>query len=93
MRETFCLLPQQLASTAESLQARFTGRYGVVKAKLKDNVFVEKLCSTCGVGMGGERLFSCRGCGRAYYCGKQCQRMHWQEHKEGCGRVAVLDSA
>ncbi|VDC03325.1 unnamed protein product [Peniophora sp. CBMAI 1063] len=30
-------------------------------------------------------LLSCKGCGEARYCGKECQRGDWKVHKKTCG--------
>lgn len=77
-------LPALLASTSLSLQARFAGNYGVIKAKFKENTFVEKLCASCGKGMHGEKLFACKKCALVYYCDKECQKAHWPAHKPVC---------
>ena len=41
--ESFAGLPALLANMSLSMQTKFVGKYGVIKAKLKKNVFVEKL--------------------------------------------------
>ena len=86
-RASFEDLPHKLATTAASLRERYTGRYVVVKAKYKDSTFIEKLCSTCGKGANGEKVFSCNRCGKAYYCGKECQKAHWKKHKAVCAPI------
>jgi hypothetical protein len=35
------------------------------------------------------KAHKCSGCGMAYYCSKQCQAQHWQEHKPVCKAVAA----
>lgn len=82
--DAFGSLPSQVARTAADLSARYAGQRVVVKAKYRDNAFVAKLCLVCGKGADGEKLFSCVRCGRAYYCGKACQRAHWGEHRRVC---------
>lgn len=33
----------------------------------------------------GEKVLKvCRGCEQVGYCGLQCQKRHWQEHKQAC---------
>ena len=56
----------------------------MIKAKFKDNTFIEKLCGTCGKGMHGEKLRVCKKCEKVYYCGKECQKAHWPRHKTVC---------
>ena len=31
-----------------------------------------------------EDLKRCFGCKKVFYCGKQCQKRHWKEHKPHC---------
>lgn len=31
-----------------------------------------------------EDLKRCFGCKKVFYCGKQCQKQHWKEHKPHC---------
>ncbi|KAI9026372.1 hypothetical protein DFJ74DRAFT_704850 [Hyaloraphidium curvatum] len=45
-------------------------------------------CGACGrFAKKKEDLRQCAGCGRAYYCGKECQRTAWPEHKADCGSL------
>ncbi len=83
-RKHFSKLSQSLATTAASLQARFAGRYGVIRAKFKGTSFVEKLCRICGKGSNGEKVRSCSVCKRVYYCSKECQVADWRAHRVGC---------
>mmetsp|Transcript_3378 Transcript_3378/g.8748 ORF Transcript_3378/g.8748 Transcript_3378/m.8748 type:complete len:276 (-) Transcript_3378:115-942(-) len=41
----------------------------------------------CGT-PGGVKLLDCARCGMVAYCGKECQRAAWPEHKEWCKMVA-----
>ena len=42
-------------------------------------------CACCGKSAEYKRLF-CGKCNIAVYCGKQCQKLHWDEgHRELCG--------
>ena len=35
---------------------------------------------------GDAKLKKCRRCGLVWYCGAECQRKHWEEHKSSCFR-------
>eukprot|EP00662_Eupelagonemidae_sp_cell21_P037065 gene37065-53498_t len=37
-----------------------------------------RACAACGK--------RCRGCRKAYYCGVECARKHWDQHKADCRR-------
>lgn len=39
-------------------------------------------CAFCGAY--SAQLKSCTRCGKVKYCGKECQRKHWNEHKHQC---------
>ena len=80
------MLPYELAATAASLQERFDGKYGVIRARFKGMSFVEKLCKVCGKGANGERLRCCSKCRKIYYCGKECQHKDWASHKPACAK-------
>lgn len=42
-------------------------------------------CSTCVYGRGpGTKMFICSHCLQAQYCGVECQRADWSEHKNTC---------
>jgi hypothetical protein len=77
-------LPAMIALTAQTLTERFSGKYGVMRAKFIGDVFVEKLCKVCGVGFNNEKLFRCAGCKAVYYCSRECQLDDWQRHKTDC---------
>ena len=49
----------------------------------------DKSCSRCGV-VSSEtlRMLTCGACGKATYCGKECQRAAWPGHKGLCKDVA-----
>lgn len=40
-----------------------------------------KACDKCGK---EAQLHKCGGCGTKYYCGKDCQKADWKDHKEAC---------
>ena len=35
----------------------------------------------------------CGGCGTVSYCGKECQKKHWKEHKSKCKAYKIVSSA
>ncbi|KAI4244092.1 MAG: hypothetical protein LQ352_006916 [Teloschistes flavicans] len=41
-------------------------------------------CDTCGKRL--KELKACGGCGKVRYCGKECQKAGWKEHKRVCGK-------
>jgi tetratricopeptide (TPR) repeat protein len=46
------------------------------------NILSKKLCSSCGA-EGTSVRCPCRG-GHSLYCGRRCQKAHWDEHKKTC---------
>ena len=45
-----------------------------------------KQCSKCGKTDG--ELKRCAQCKLTYYCGQDCQKQHWPEHKQICKETA-----
>lgn len=45
-------------------------------------------CAVCGL----EGL-PCSRCRVDYYCGKEHQRLHWQQHKKGCGALRLTSDS
>ena len=41
------------------------------------------LCANCGK-PSAEGLRQCAGCKKVRYCGKECQKIHWKQHKPMC---------
>ena len=35
------------------------------------------------------QLKKCSRCKKVYYCGRECQKLHWKTHKEECTKAAV----
>ena len=59
------------------------------EAEKKDEV-PAKLCSGCG--KKSDALKMCHGCQCVWYCDKECQNKHREEHEKECRRIkAVLD--
>ena len=48
----------------------------------------DKFCSACG--KTGDGLKSCAACKCVYYCGVSCQKIHRDEHKIDCKRIAKV---
>lgn len=48
--------------------------------------FPDELCGACGddKGEGEKPLMACTGCKKKKYCGKDCQKKHWKQHKGVC---------
>lgn len=44
-------------------------------------------CGYCGKDGGDESLLHCSACKGAKYCGRECQKEHWAEHKPTCLRA------
>ena len=49
------------------------------------SVGIDNKCSFCDVSSSSSNdLKKCGGCGKAQYCGKECQKQHWKVHKAFC---------
>ena len=46
---------------------------------------IDESCLNCG--KREVKLSTCMACKSAKYCGKECQKAHWKEHKLACKRV------
>ncbi len=50
-----------------------------------DERFEKYLCGSCGAPPAiGTELMRCGRCRSVAYCGKECQRAHWKQHKGAC---------
>ena len=51
----------------------------------------DERCASCGTAGGGEgvTLKNCTACYLVKYCGVECQRNHWPEHKRACKKRAA----
>ena len=67
--------PPQPDSTA-SLQAAL-----LAAASMKYSA--PEICSFCGK-QEPKKLRKCTRCGKAQYCGIECQKKHWKDHKKDC---------
>ncbi|KAI0835615.1 hypothetical protein F5Y06DRAFT_123237 [Hypoxylon sp. FL0890] len=48
--------------------------------------YAEPSCFYCGKVQAdiGRALSTCSGCKEAWYCGRDCQKAHWKQHKVSC---------
>jgi len=49
-------------------------------------------CLGCKCMFPKSKLLRCSRCKNAFYCGKQCQKMHWPIHKGKCIGIDIIDS-
>jgi hypothetical protein len=85
--EVFSQLPEELIHNTRLMTHDMAGKKGVVEGKYKNSKFVRKVCATCCKGtLEHEKVKACSRCRMVYYCGKECQRAHWPQHKHECRR-------
>ena len=62
------------------------------EARLPEMILKEKgkgKCAQCGISGGAEfKSYRCSRCKSVFYCGRQCQKRHWQTHKATCRKKA-----
>ena len=58
----------------------------VAHTHLVGSQIVERRCERCGVWEAHTdgRFSRCAACKLVYYCGRECQKAHWREHKQAC---------
>ena len=54
---------------------------GGIRAALVAEAAKGKRCAVCGA---GGKLKKCSGCHTVRYCGADCQRAHWPDHRRTC---------
>lgn len=57
---------------------------GMTEEEFKKVVDGAEECKTCDKCGKEAQLHKCGGCGTRYYCGKDCQKADWKEHKGAC---------
>ncbi len=61
--------------------------------RLKDAFYIVKQnkteCDNCGI---KGKMLKCSNCLGAYYCSKECQKLHYKEHKSNCKNNPDCDS-
>jgi hypothetical protein len=63
----------------------YMGPAGVFRTSEKIKHDMSDQCAKCGKAQSlVGRLKKCQVCQKTYYCGKECQRSHWKEHKKVC---------
>ena len=72
------LLPEPFI---EQTRHQLLSRYGGIVKRMWKDVEDNKACSVCG---STGKTKKCGKCGKVYYCGRECQRMHWKWHKLEC---------
>jgi hypothetical protein len=73
MRRKTCT-PVELFTDDPRQAAKFTFTVSKTRAPVQ--------CHACG--KAGAGLLKCSACKRVYYCGTECQKTHWQQHKVLC---------
>ena len=71
--------PDSTASLQAALLA--AAKVGGLSASMKYSA--PEICSFCGK-QGPKKLRKCTRCGKAQYCGIECQKKHWKDHKKVC---------
>ncbi|KAI6655192.1 hypothetical protein LOD99_2481 [Oopsacas minuta] len=54
----------------------------VIRGPLAGRTTMDPICATCG--RQGSCLRECTSCKSLWYCGKDCQKLHWFTHKKIC---------
>jgi hypothetical protein len=54
-------------------------------------VEIERICANPSCSNPGKHL--CSGCGEEIYCSRDCQKVHWTEHKAACQAATKPESA
>jgi hypothetical protein len=86
--EEFKALPKELLTMSQYMHRRFEGRHCVVKAPFGDVRQIQKMCTVCSA-YSAEAKF-CVRCKKVYYCGRECQKADWSEHKAVCVKKSPM---
>ncbi len=57
---------------------------------VEQQVTARSQCANCGEG--GFDMHRCSACQQVAYCGRNCQKAHWKEHKPQCTRKTAAAS-
>jgi len=60
--------------------------WGMSEDEFRESMSGLEVCKTCDKCGKETTLHKCGGCGTKYYCGKDCQKADWKEHKKECKR-------
>ena len=75
----------EAGATVEGLPPRLnSSEIGFILSERHASYTRLNCCAGCGK---GEELKRCTRCMEIVYCGKECQRKHWKEHKKACKPV------
>lgn len=69
------------ADACQYAAAKLVGKR--VREACQNSKIVYTTCTGCGA-IQEEKMSTCSGCLRAYYCSPACQKAHWIRHKECC---------
>lgn len=61
----------------------FVNIKNVVK-KITKIVKMNEICANCGKSAKDVKLLKCSNCQQVYYCGLECQKKNWKDHKKQC---------
>ena len=61
----------------------------IIRGPLAGRTSMDPICATCGTQ--GASLRECTSCKSVWYCGKECQRLHWFSHKKICSSKSSPD--
>ena len=77
---------EDTASVAVALALRFSGSVSgkQVRTRIVGGQVLERVCAVCDAD--DVKLRHCSLCRAVYYCGKECQKAHWAQHKAVCKR-------
>eukprot|EP00045_Choanoeca_perplexa_P016090 m.212556 g.212556 ORF g.212556 m.212556 type:complete len:324 (+) comp17165_c0_seq1:2694-3665(+) len=50
------------------------------------------VCHKCGVSNEARQLLKCSRCHKAWYCGRDCQKTGWKQHKVDCSLLTTIAS-
>ena len=51
---------------------------------------IERVCCTCK--QTDKKLYICKRCYGCFYCGKECQKKNWSDHKSNCKPIDIQTS-
>ena len=59
-------------------------------AMKNENTSSNVKCNSCWVEIEDKSVKQCAKCNSVIYCGKECQRQHWNNHKAICNAISTL---
>lgn len=49
---------------------------------------IPKYCTNCDI---PDAIYKCSACKQVYYCSQACQKQHWKQHKQFCGKESSIN--